>query len=151
MYILQSHICVGVFKNINVIIKCERSEPEKMNLNCGERTCYNLMRAKRIGKIKIELSRAKRKICTFSPNSNNVRSDYLFSYQKKKDFLFPAFSRSEYLFPISASPPPPPSESNGRPLIFWDTLFSGLNCSEYILQSISFIYFYPYTRIGYRM
>ena len=55
------------------------------------------------------------KFCIFSPNSSKLRSDYLFSFQKRTSYLFPAFSRSEYLFPKSASPPPP-SESNGRPL-----------------------------------
>ena len=78
------------------------------------------MRAKRAGKIKIELLRAKRaekfgKFCTFPPNSSKFRSDYLFSFQERADYLFPVFLRSEYLFPKSASPPPP-SESNGRPL-----------------------------------
>ena len=32
----------------------------KMKMNCFERICYNLMRAERAGKIKIELSRMKR-------------------------------------------------------------------------------------------
>ena len=44
-----------------------------------------------------------------------LKSDYLFSSQKRTDYLFSAFSRSEYLFQQNASPPPPPSESNGRP------------------------------------
>ena len=44
--------------------------------------------------------------CTFPPNSRKLRSDYLFSFQKRTNYLFPAFSRSEYLFPESASPPP---------------------------------------------
>ena len=92
---------------------------EKMKFNCSERKCYNLMRAKRAGKIKIELSQAKRadfyffrKICTFPPNSSNLRSDSFFSFQKRTDYLFPAFSRSEYLFPKSARPSPPPPHQN---------------------------------------
>ena len=65
----------------------------------------------------IELSRAEIfwKILYFSQNFSKLRSDYLFSFQKRTIYLFPAFSRSEYLFPKSASPPPP-SESNGPPL-----------------------------------
>ena len=47
------------------------------------------------------------KILRFPPNSSKLRSDYLFSFQKRTNDLFPAFSRSEYLFPKSASPPPP--------------------------------------------
>ena len=74
----------------HVIIECERSEPKMF---------------------RIELSRAKRaiffggKFCTFPPNSSKLRSDYLFSFQKRTNYLFPAFSRSEYLFPKSVSPP----------------------------------------------
>ena len=36
-----------------------------------------------------------------------LKSDYLFSSQKRADCLFSAFSRSEYLFQQNASPPPP--------------------------------------------
>ena len=71
------------------------------------------MRAKRAG-IFFKLNcreRSERKIfgkfCTFPQNSSKLRSDYLFSFQKRTNYLFPAFSRSEYLFPKSASPPPP--------------------------------------------
>ena len=77
------------------------------------------MRAKRVGKFfKLNCrERSERKIfgkfCTFPQNSSKLRSDYLFSFQKRTNYLFPAFSRLEYLFPKSASPP---SESNGRPL-----------------------------------
>ena len=70
--------------------------------------CYNLMRAKPAWKI-LKLNRrerSERKILHFSPNSSKLRSDYLFSFQKKTNYLFPSFSRSEYLFPKSASPPP---------------------------------------------
>ena len=81
--------------------------------------------AKRAGKLfKLNCSeRSERKFfgkfCTFPPNSSKLRSDYLFSFQKRTNYLFPAFSRSEYLFPKSASPPPLPLwESNGRPLKF---------------------------------
>ena len=79
------------------------------------------MRAKPAGKfIKLNCrERSERKIfgkfCTFPPNSSRLRSDYLFSFQKRTNYLFPAFSRSGYLFPKSARPP---SESNGRPLRF---------------------------------
>ena len=61
------------------------------------------------------------KFCTFPPNSSKLRSDYLFSFQKRTNYLFPAFSRSEYLFPKSARPP---SESNGRPLSLWYYIYS---------------------------
>ena len=37
-----------------------------------------------------------------------LKSDYLFSSQKRTDYLFSAFSRSEYLFQQNASPPPHP-------------------------------------------
>ena len=84
-----------------------------------EHSCYNLMQAKRAGK-KFKLNcregserKSFEKFCTFPPNSSKLRSDYLFSFQKRTNYLFPAFSRSEYLFPKSATPPPP-SESNGR-------------------------------------
>ena len=85
-----------------------------LKLTCCERICYNIMRAKRAGKIKIELSRAKQAEFFFA---SKLKSDY-FSFQKMTDYLFPAFSRSEYLFPKSASPPPP--ESNCRPLTNFD-------------------------------
>ena len=68
----------------------------------------------RAGKVFFKLNcreRSERKIygkfCTFPPNSSKLRSDYLFSFQKRTNYLFPEFSRSEYLFPKSASPPPP--------------------------------------------
>ena len=99
--------------NIHVINKCERSEPEKLKLNCRKLTCYNWMQAKRAG-IFLKLNCRERserkncgKICTFAPNSSKLMSDYLFSFQKRTYNLFQAFSRSEYLFPKSASPPPP--------------------------------------------
>ena len=87
------------------------------------------------------------KFCTFPPNSSKLRSDYLFSFQKRTNYLFQAFSRSEYLFPKSASPPrtnylfqafsrseylfpksasPPPPlriKINGRPLKWRQTPF----------------------------
>ena len=71
------------------------------------------MRAKRDGKcFKLNYrERSERKFfgkfSTFPPNSSKLRSDYLFSFQKRTNYLFPAFSRSEYLFPKNASPPPP--------------------------------------------
>ena len=112
MYSSQSHMCRCSkleYKNIHVIIKSEQCESKKMKSNCPERTCHNSMRVKRVGKIKIEWSRAKRAEIFwgkmhFSPNSSKLRSDYLFSYQKRTEYLFPAFKRSEYLFPKSASP-----------------------------------------------
>ena len=52
----------------------------------------------------------------FPPNSSKLRSDYLFSFQKRTNYLFPAFSRSEYLFQKSASPPPPPQNQMVVPL-----------------------------------
>ena len=68
------------------------------------------MRAKRAGKC-FKLHCRERKIfgkfCTFPPNSSKLRSDYLFSFQKRTNYLFPAFSRSEYLFPKSVSSSPP--------------------------------------------
>ena len=90
---------------------------KKLKLKCRERTCYNLMRAKRAGKI-VKLNcreQSEGKILHFPPNSSKLRPDYIFSFQKRTNYLFPTFSRSEYLFPKSAIPPPP-SESNGRPL-----------------------------------
>ena len=75
----------------HVIIECERSEPQNFcKLNFCERSERKILG----------------KFCTFPPNSSKLRSDYLFSFQKRTNYLFPAFSRSEYLFPKSASPPP---------------------------------------------
>ena len=72
----------------HVIIECKWTEPENFSfkLNCRE---------KFFGKF-----------WTFPPNSSKLRSDYLFSFQKRTNYLFPAFSRSEYFFPKSARPPP---------------------------------------------
>ena len=79
----------------------KRSQSTIFKLNCRERS-----KRKIFGKF-----------CTPPPpNSSKLRSDYLFSFQKRTNYLFPTFSRSEYLFPKSASPPPP--ESNGLPLIY---------------------------------
>ena len=108
----------GIQVNIHVKMKCERSEPEKFEIELSRANSYNVMRAKRAGKNLKIVSRAKRaktflKTLHFSPNSSKFRSDYLFSFQNKTDYLFPVFLRSEYLFPKSARPP---SESNGRPL-----------------------------------
>ena len=47
----------------------------------------------------------------FSQVLEKLRSDYLFSFQKRTDYLSSAFSGSDYLFPKSASPP---SKLNGR-------------------------------------
>ena len=80
------------------------------------------MRAKRAGKIfKLNCrERSERKIfgkfALCPPNSSKLRSDYLFSFQKRTNYLFPVFSRSEIYFQKVPAPPPPPSESNGRPL-----------------------------------
>ena len=71
------------------------------------------MRAKRVGNIfKLnfrEQGECKkfRKFCTFPPNSSKLRSDYLFSFQKRTNYLFPSISRSEYLFPQKCQAPPP--------------------------------------------
>ena len=56
------------------------------------------MRAKQARKIENKLSRAKRadnfwKNLHFSPYSSKLRSDYLFSFQKRTDYLYPAFSQ----------------------------------------------------------
>ena len=79
-------------------------QPGKIQLNCRERTCYNLMRAKRAGKI-VKLNRRERseriivgKFCTFSRNSSKLRSDYLFSFQKRTNDLFPAFQGQKIYF-----------------------------------------------------
>ena len=70
------------YKNIHVKVKCERSEPEKIEIELLRANSCNLMRAKRAGKIaKVEVSRAKRaenflKTLHFSPNSSKLRSDY---------------------------------------------------------------------------
>ena len=75
------------------------------------------MRAKRVGNCR---ERSERKvfwkILHFLPNSSKLRSEYLFSFQKRTDYLFPIFSSSEYLFPKSASPPPPPQNQMVVPL-----------------------------------
>ena len=42
------------------------------------------------------------------PIVGKLKSDYLFSSQKRTDYLFSAFSRSEYLFQQYASPAPHP-------------------------------------------
>ena len=74
---------------MHVIIKCERSELEKLKLNCRERSERNMFE----------------KMCTFPPNSSKLRSDYLFSFQKRTDYLFPVFSRSEYFVSKKRQPP----------------------------------------------
>ena len=78
------------------------------------------MRVKRSGKV-FKLNRRERserkffgKFCTFPPNSSKLRSDYLFSFQKRTTYLFAAFSRSNIYF--QKVPGPPPSKSNGCPL-----------------------------------
>ena len=92
-------------------MKCERSEPEKIEIELSRANSYNLMWAKRaeeIEKLKCR-ERSERKIfgklCTFPPNCSKFRSDYLFSFQNRTGYLFPVFLRSEYLFPKSARPP----------------------------------------------
>ena len=99
------------YKKIHVIVKCERSEPDKLKLNFCVHKCYNWMRVKRAGKIQIELPRAEifMKNLHF-PHSSKLRSDYLFSFQTRTDYLFPGFSRSDYSFRISATPPPPQNQ-----------------------------------------
>ena len=86
----------------DVIIKCERSEPEIFfqNWTVASEASGNFLE----------------NFALFPPNSSKLRSAYLFSFKKRTHYLFPAFSKSEYLFPKSASPPPP-SESNGCPLM----------------------------------
>ena len=100
------------YKNIHVIIKCERSEPvKKIEIELSRANSYNFMRAKRARKFKKLICRKRSerkffgKLCTFPPKSSKFRSDYLFSFQKRTDYLFPGFLRSEYLFPKSARPP----------------------------------------------
>ena len=107
----------------HVIIECERSELEILsNWNFG-------------------------KFCTFPPNSSKLRSDYLFSLQKRRNCLFPAFSRLEYIFPKSASPPSPQNQmviplqqvtddSNATCVIFmWKNSNHILYCNFFIINS----------------
>ena len=84
----------------HAIIECERSQPE----NLSNWTVASEASGKFFENFAL-----------FPPNSSKLRSDYLFSFQKRTNYLFPAFSRSGYLFPKSARPP---SESNSRPLRF---------------------------------
>ena len=103
------------YKNIHVVnIRAKRAEKNKIETVVSVHV-YNLRRAKRAGKIYFETvaSEASRFFFKLHPppqkkKISKVRSDHLFSSQKRMDFLFPAFSRSEYLFPKHASPPPPP-------------------------------------------
>ena len=49
--------------------------------------------------MKIEVSRAKRgenfwKTLHIAPNSSKFRSDYLFSFQNRRDYLFPVFLKA---------------------------------------------------------
>ena len=96
-----------------------------------EHLCNNQMRAKRAGKIEIELScvnmlcnasEASRIFlnCTVASEASGIfffnfalfppilpgLGQIIFSFQKRTNNLFPAFSKSEYLFSKSASPPP---------------------------------------------
>ena len=76
------------------------------------------------------------KFCTFPPNSSKLRSDYLFSFQKRTNYLFPAFSRSEYLFPKSASPQAPhPQNQMVVPLALLSTHLISIHSSIYIARS----------------
>ena len=97
----------------HVIIECEQSEAENLsNWTVASEAIF---------------------FCTFPPNSSKLRSDYLFSFQKRTNYLFPAFSRSEYLFPKSA---PPPSESNGRPLSIGNLV--GIKQGKLIIEKVDF-------------
>ena len=105
------------YKNIHVIIKCERSEPETF---C-KRTCYNLMRAKR--KIKIKFLKLKlhwcerserkffRKFCAFTPNSSKLRSDYLF-FSRRGQIIYSQHFQGQNIYFQKVPAPPPPSPQN---------------------------------------
>ena len=69
------------------------------------------------------------KFGTFPPNSSKLRSDYLFSFQKRTNYFFQHFQRQNIYFQKVPAPPPPPSESNGRPLSYPQP--------EYSIQSFS--------------
>ena len=74
------------------------------------------MGAKQVEK-KLKLNyreRSERKIfgkfCTFPPNSSKLRSDYLFSFQKRTNYLFPAFQGQSIYFKKVPAPPPPQNQ-----------------------------------------
>ena len=78
----------------HVIIECERAG-KFFKLNCRKQKIFG-------------------KFCTFPPNSSKLRSDYLFSFQKRTKYLFPVIFKVRIF--ISKKCQAPSSESNGRPL-----------------------------------
>ena len=72
---------------------------KKLKLNCRERTCYNLMRAKRAGKI-VKL---------------NCRERSVRNILQEEDRLFISSIFKVRIFISKKCQAPPPSEPNGRP------------------------------------
>ena len=72
-------------------------------------------------------SEASGKICTFPPNSSNLRSDYLFLSRRGQNIYFQHF-QGQNISKKGPAPPPPPSESNGRPLKRIEFEFIGVLC-----------------------
>ena len=97
MYIYLYTVCEGIQSRIRIQLfkNCERSELEKyLNLTIASEASRSIWE----------------KLANAPPPPPQIvgklKSDYLFSSQKRTDYLFSTFSRSEYLFQQNASPPP---------------------------------------------
>ena len=96
-----------------------QQEGRKLKLNCRERTCYNVMRAKRA-----EIFWGN---FAFFPNSSKLRSDHFFS-RRGQIIYFGMFKVRIFISNKVQAPPPPPHNQMVVPLCHLQcTCFSNHN------------------------
>ena len=108
------------YKNIHV--KCERSEPEKIEIELSQANSYNLMRAKRAKKSKNWSVPSKasgkflKNFALFPPILASLGQIIYFLSRKGQIIYFQYFKGQKIYFQKVPAPPPPPQNQMVVPL-----------------------------------